>query len=243
MRQAADPHPSTLRSQPLRSLCHRGVRADGARAGAWLHRTTKQQTAQQKFASFGGWRGRPAKLTVLVPARLGFCLASPCTHNPTLCLNCLSLCRGRNTQRESSPSKFSGPAIKHNALLCVPVFAACHGGCPRPPRPRPPRQSAQASATPAAELRSFAISAGWCRRQKRGERSEDPQRCSRAAGRSFAYLRRDCLTFERNAFLRWGTSRWGCQLGCSAPGLSVGRGHGFCPARSGNCQRRSGRGL
>ena len=59
----------------------------------------------------------------------GFALLTPYTHNPTLCLNCLSLCRGRNTRRESSPSKCSGLAIKHNALLCVPGFAICHGGC------------------------------------------------------------------------------------------------------------------
>ena len=68
-----------------------------------------------------------------------FALLNQVTAQLDVIFICRSLCRRRNPRRESSPSKCSGPATKHNALLCRtglfrPVTASAPNPAPRTAR-------------------------------------------------------------------------------------------------------------
>ena len=76
---AADCHAVTASSQTAaaRGSARLPRRNDAAHSVTADRRNATNRPAQYQFASFGGWHERPAKLTVLVPARLWSCLAEP----------------------------------------------------------------------------------------------------------------------------------------------------------------------
>ena len=111
------------------------------------------------------WHEGPAKPTVLVPARLWFCLAVRLQTQELLYV----VTHGPHRHPQAGPPVLA--ATKYNSALCSETGRACHGTCsPAPRAPRPVGQVPRQSLCILHARPNSASSVSWARARGRGRR-------------------------------------------------------------------------